>query len=54
MAFDPKCLALASHFLGDDETVTPELGIKLAQHIQDSVEAWIEGEIDKRTYEPPV
>ena len=39
MAYDPNCLDLAQHFLGD--LVSNDLASKLAQHIQDKVEAWI-------------
>jgi len=46
MAYDPNCLDLAQHFLGD--LVSNDLASKLAQHIQDEVESWFETEIDQR------
>jgi len=45
--FDPKCLELACHFLGDFPEIAA-LRNQLAQHIQDEIESWLEDEAQKR------
>jgi hypothetical protein len=51
-SYDPACEELARHFLGDlgFENMTRDL----AQHVQDTVELWLECEIAKRGGTPPV
>lgn len=41
MEFDPRCLELAEYFL---PTVVTNLQYRLAQHIQDAIEEWLQGE----------
>ena len=42
MSYDPACYDLARHFMGD--LTTERLRTELAQHIQTSIEDWIEGQ----------
>jgi len=49
MAYDAKCYELAEHFLDDSASVRQVS--ELAQHIQDSIEAWIEGPEDGGSWE---
>ena len=45
MTFDPKCLDLAQSFLSDvPELDAEKLAPVLAQHIQETIEEFIEGE----------
>ena len=43
MSFDPKCYELAVYFGLSSERLRTEL----AQHIQDSIEDWLESEKDR-------
>lgn len=44
MSHDPACRELADYFLG---AASERLKTELAQHIQDAVESWMEGERDR-------
>lgn len=46
MAFDPKCYELAEYFLPSG-LPSGRLLDELAQHIQDAVEDWLNGERDR-------
>lgn len=46
--YDPKCYSLARHFLGDQASI--KLVKKLAQHIQDEIEDWLQaGRVSRRS-----
>jgi len=46
--YDPKCMELARHFLGEKaSTELPHRAQELAQHIQDEVEIWLETTRDR-------
>lgn len=45
MAYDPKCQEVSEYFLPTG--VSDRLKTELAQHIQDSIEDWLEGERDR-------
>lgn len=51
MSYDPACYDLAAHFISDHPELE-RLRDKLAQHIQDAIEEWIEGEQDRLNDEP--
>jgi hypothetical protein len=38
--YDPACEELAKHFLGND--APPEKLAELAQHLQDTIELWLQ------------
>ncbi len=40
MSFDPKCFELAEHFLPDK--IREQTKEELAEHIQNSIEEWLE------------
>jgi hypothetical protein len=42
MAFDPKCYEVAEHFLPSGSSAT--LKERMAQHLQDEAEFWLESE----------
>ena len=46
MAYDPACEDLARHFLGD--RVSTRTIAELAQHVQTTVEDWIEYQLNER------
>ncbi len=51
MTYDPKCWDVADAFLADEPRLaTPEHTDKLAQRLQDTIEGYIEYELDN--YDP--
>lgn len=43
MSYDPKCYVLAENFLPSN--ASEDLRVRLAQHVQDSVEEWLQMEV---------
>lgn len=52
-SYDPACEELARHFLSDLAPSSDQFARDLAQHIQNTIEDWLEFEIKKRGGTPP-